>query len=70
MPYKNIDKTRKTEYGMQKLLGELISKPKEIDFKSVLGLPVYNVGCVRENSFRGQTLADNQMSCYFERSWY
>lgn len=59
MPYRNIDKTRKTEYGMQKILGELISKPKKVDFKSVLGLPVYNVCCVGEKSFRGQTLADN-----------
>lgn len=64
MPYQSIyeNEGRKTEYQMDVLLKTLINKPRKVDYKTMMSLPVYNVHPIGNNSYRGATLSDNPKS--------
>lgn len=59
MPYYSIyeKEPRKTEYEMDTLLKTMINKPKKVDYKTMMTIPVFNVMPIGDNSYRGATLA-------------
>lgn len=63
MPYQSIyeKEHRLTDYQLGNLLKPLVSKPKVIDYKTIMSLPIYNVRPIdsKRSCFRGSTLVNN-----------
>jgi len=60
-PYQSIyeKECNLSEYQMKQLLGNLMKKPKVVDYKKVTSIDAYNVKAINNNSYRGSTLICN-----------